>query len=237
MALNCVIAVYKPRDITSNDVVNFVKQKLKVYYRKNNIKENIKIGHGGTLDKDAEGVLVLGIGNGTKLMQDYLKGDKIYRATGILGKETDTLDHTGEIIKECGVEHITEEKIKESLKKFIGEINQIPPLYSALKHNGERISDIVRRGEDIKLEARKVNIYDIQLKEFDLPKIVFDASVGGGTYIRSLIRDIGNDLESCAYMYHLIRVKQGIFTLDDAVKLDDNVIENIIANLSKHIEQ
>lgn len=231
MSLNGVVAVYKPREMTSNDVVNFVKNKIKDYYKQNNIKEEVKIGHGGTLDKDAEGVLVLGIGKGTKMMQNYLKGDKIYSAIGIFGKETDTLDHTGEVIKECEMKHITENDIRETFKKFIGEIEQIPPLYSALKHKGERISDIIRRGDDIKLEARKVNIYDLTLKEFNLPKFVFEASVGGGTYIRSLIRDVGNELKSCAYMYHLLRVKQGVFTVDDAVKLDNSLIDGIKAKI------
>jgi tRNA pseudouridine55 synthase len=227
MTINGVVAMYKPRDMTSNDVVNFVSQSIKKYYRQNNIQEKAKVGHGGTLDKDAEGVLVLGIGKGTKMMQDFLKGDKVYQATGILGKETDTLDHTGELIKECEFKHISQKDLEESLKKFIGEIEQIPPLYSALKHKGERISDIVRRGEEIKLEPRKVHIYNLKLTSLDLPKFIFDANVGGGTYIRSLIRDIGTELKSCAYMFHLLRKKQGVFTLDDTVKLDDNIITDI----------
>ena len=236
--MNGILAVYKPRGFTSSDIVKVVKNVIIQYYKNQGIRINrtvikkIKVGHGGTLDKDAEGVLVIGINKGTKMLQDQLKGDKVYLATGILGKETDTLDGTGEIIKTCEYDHITKDKLEETIKKFIGEIDQVPPVYSALKKKGKRVSDLIREGVDVKMEPRKVNIYNIDLIDFDLPEFKIRASVGGGTYIRSLIRDIGTSLNSCAYMSHLVREKQGSFTIKDALQVNELNIDKIIEKLN-----
>lgn len=229
--INGVVSFYKPDGFTSYDIVNIVKDIVYKYYTTKNIKikkKKIKVGHGGTLDKLAEGVLIIGIGNGTKKLQDYLKGDKQYIATGHFGKETDTLDRGGQFIKNCEYDHIDKESFENILEKFIGEIDQIPPVYSALKKKGKRASDLIRAGEKVEMKSRKVKIYDIEVMEFNLPKFVIKVSCGGGTYIRSLIRDIGLELNSCAFMEKLNRTKQGVFTIDDTIKVTDINVDYIL---------
>jgi tRNA pseudouridine55 synthase len=221
-----VFAVYKQKGFTSNDTLNQIKKILRPFFGK-----KIKVGHGGTLDKNAQGVLVIGIGKGCKQLQHYLSGDKSYQGIGVFGQETDTLDATGEIIKTCETKHITEQNYVNILPTFEGEIDQIPPKFSALKIKGKRVSDIVRNGQEVKMNPRKVTIYQVQNASFNLPKFEIIVRCGGGTYIRSLIRDIGEKLGSCAYMYDLIRTKQGMFAIEDTLSIDDLSIESIRANL------
>jgi len=238
-----VIAFLKPKGITSFDLVSNVKRVITQYYKEQlkgqnisnkRLRKLVKVGHGGTLDKNAQGVIVLGIGKGTKMMQEYLKGDKVYIGVGVLGKQTDTLDPLGEVIDECPFDHVDKELLDNSLIRFRGEIDQIPPKFSAIKIKGKRASDIIREGKEVELKPRKVTIYDIKILGYDAPKFTLRASVSGGTYIRSLIRDIGKTVGSCAYMEDLTRTKQGIFTLEQALSLDKLSVRSLKEAISKY---
>lgn len=224
--INTVVAIVKKEGITSAELVELIKLKLK----RLGIKNKIKVGHGGTLDKDAEGVMVVGIGDGTKELQNYLKGSKEYIATGILGVGTSTYDRDGDIICEKPFTHVDEDKLKNVLKKYKGVIDQVPPIYSALKINGKRASDAARNGEKVELKSRKIKIYNMELVGFDSPRFTFKVECSGGTYVRSLIYDIGKDLDTCAYMSKLVRVKQGDFTLENAITIDKLTMDD----LTKH---
>ncbi|KAL3902979.1 MAG: hypothetical protein SGILL_010622, partial [Bacillariaceae sp.] len=209
--------------------------------RKQKAKQ-IKVGHGGTLDPLASGVLVLGVGKGTKLLQDYLTGSKAYRAVGQLGKETDTLDldPTGTVVKEKPWGHVTEESLKAVLPKFLGTISQVPPLYSAKRVNGKRLYELARDEgidvNDIHIDPKTVHIYDIQIN-VNLPNFTIDAEVGGGTFIRSLIRDIAYEVDTVATTTVLQRSKQGPFLLEDCIEKDDWTADNIFAQIEKWNEK
>jgi tRNA pseudouridine55 synthase len=222
--MDSVISVYKPCGITSAQLCGKIKTSL---YKKTKIKK-LKVGHGGTLDMRAEGVMVIGIGKGCKKLSDYLKGDKVYIGTGFIGIQTDTLDSGGKIIDRQDFSHITEEQFDLILDKFRGEILQTPPVYSALKINGKRASDLTMQGVKIELKPRPITIYSLIKKSFEIKKdgihFEIEVSVSGGTYIRSLIRDIGHELNSCAYMTSLIRTKQGMFTLEDISDIDKIIV-------------
>ena len=220
--INAVVAIVKKEGITSAELVELVKLKLK----RLGIKK-IKVGHGGTLDKDAQGVMVIGIGDGTKKLQDYLKGSKEYIATGILGIGTSTYDRDGDIICEKPFTHVGENELNSIFEKYIGTIDQIPPAYSALKINGKRASDKMRNGETVTLKPRKIKIFNIELVGFDSPRFTFKVECSGGTYVRSLIHDIGKDLNTCAYMSKLVRTKQGMFTLENAITIEELALTDL----------
>jgi len=152
--------------------------------------------------------MVIGIGKGTKKLKEYLSGSKEYIGGGTLGIETDTYDGDGTIIKEMPFEHIDEDKLNKTLDKFKGEIMQIPPVYSALKKNGKRSSDLIREGKEVVLDPRKITIHKLELIKLNLPYFCIKVECSGGTYIRSLIYDIGRNLSSCAFMSDLTRIKQ-----------------------------
>ncbi|XP_023585747.1 pseudouridylate synthase TRUB1 isoform X1 [Trichechus manatus latirostris] len=222
LSLNGVFAVHKPKGPTSAELLNRLKEKLlaeagmplpKCNKRK---KQTFKIGHGGTLDSAAKGVLVVGVGRGTKMLTSMLSGTKRYIATGELGKATDTLDSTGKVTEEKPYDKITQEDIEGILQKFTGNIMQVPPLYSALKKDGQRLSTLMKRGEAVEAKpARPVTVYSISLQKFQPPFFTLDVECGGGFYIRSLVSDIGKELSSCANVLELTRTKQGPFTLED----------------------
>ncbi len=247
-------AVYKPLDWTSNDVVSYIRGMLerdarnrgaKLAKRKSRSKtKKIKVGHGGTLDPLASGVLVLGIGSGTKDLQTYLSGSKRYSAGVELGFETATLDmEQGKesAIKSASSDHVTYEMIEGIIPQFTGDIMQKPPLYSAIKKDGKRLYEQARAGkteDDIEIEAREVTIHNLEYFKEDpngrgLPCFGLDVECGGGTYIRSLIRDMGYALDSCATMTSLERTQQGQFTLDVAIPRDDWSADNIYAAVEK----
>jgi tRNA pseudouridine55 synthase len=221
--IDAVVAIMKKKGITSAELVELVKLKL----RKLGLKKKIKVGHGGTLDKAAQGLMVIGLGDGTKKLKNYLKGSKAYIGTGVLGVGTDTYDGEGKIVCERPIMHIDEEKLKRVLKNYTGEIEQIPPVYSALKINGRRASDLVREGKEVIMKPRKITIYKLDLLSFDGPRFVIRVECSGGTYIRSLIHDIGKELDSCAYMSKLVRIKQGVFTEEDVIDIEKLTLENI----------
>jgi len=205
------LLVDKPEDFTSHDVVNVVRRAF-------NIK---KIGHSGTLDPFATGLLVLAIGKSTRLLQYVQSSKKEYEVEMVLGKETDTHDHTGEIINESQVPNLDEEQIRKTISSFTGTQNQVPPKYSAIKIKGKKAYEYARSGEEVKLPTREVTISDIQIHEIDLPSIRFKVSCTSGTYIRSLVRDIGRTLGTYATTTSLRRTMVGEMNVEDAIKLQD----------------
>ena len=241
-----IFSVEKPKDWTSNDVVSYIRGILEREAKSRGLKvsrpgkrrrgknsNTIKVGHGGTLDPLATGVLVIGVGSGTKNLQNYLKGGKRYVANARFGEETDTLDTEGKIIKTVSTENITVESIQDILPQFRGDIMQVPPVFSALKKDGKKLYEEARKGktaEDLGIEARPVVINELELienPEERLPCFSIDVNCGGGTYIRSLIRDIAHALDSCAVMTGLKRTQQGQYSLDDALQKDDWSAESI----------
>ncbi len=212
MLMNGIIIINKEKDYTSRDVVNIVGKKL-------NTK---KIGHTGTLDPLATGVLVLCVGKSLKLAELLTANDKEYIAKIRLGIETDTLDITGKIVKTKDIINISKEKIIECLNHFKGKIKQEVPKYSAVKVNGKKLYEYARNNIEVQLPIKEVEIYNIELiSEIINNEFYIKCRVSKGTYIRSLIRDIGLYLNTYATMTELTRTKQGKFSIDDSYTIED----------------
>lgn len=228
-----IIAVYKPKSWTSNDVVRKLKVTILNGLRLEtscNVGRNcVKIGHGGTLDPLAEGVLVIGINRGTKYLHQYLTGTKEYLVTAKFGIATDTYDCTGKIINIKDCNHISQMDINRSLEDFTGEIDQVPPMYSALKLNGKRLYEYAREGSVVERSPRRVLVERIQYmpNRLLLPEFELKIICGGGFYVRSLIHDLGIKLNTYAHMTSLVRSKQGAFDLSMCLKEEDWNIDNI----------
>uniref|UniRef100_A0A8D0G734 Pseudouridylate synthase TRUB1 n=1 Tax=Sphenodon punctatus TaxID=8508 RepID=A0A8D0G734_SPHPU len=238
LSLSGLFAVYKPKGPTSAEVLNRLKEKLLAEAGipkpgKKSKKQILKIGHGGTLDSAAAGVLVVGIGRGTKMLGSMLSGSKKYTAVGELGRATDTLDATGKVTEEKPYDQITKGDLESVLQKFVGSIMQVPPLYSALKKDGERLSTLMKKGKAVEAKpARPVTVYGLSLQHFQLPLFTLDVECGGGFYVRSLVSDIGKELSSCAKVQELTRTKQGAFTLEEhALHEDKWTIDEIAQSL------
>lgn len=211
-----IINVYKTKGITSFDAVKVIKK----------ISNTKHVGHTGTLDPLAEGVLPICLGKATKLV-DYIMNDfKIYSAVLKLGSVTDTYDREGKIIEEKPVD-VTKEQIEASVLSFVGDINQVPPMYSALKVNGRRLYELARQGVEIERNSRPIKIYEINITNIDIPYVSFTVKCSKGTYIRSLCYDIGMKLDCGALMWDLERIATGNFTAENAVKLNELSAENI----------
>ncbi|XP_044193539.1 probable tRNA pseudouridine synthase 1 [Thunnus albacares] len=238
-SLNGLFAIYKKQGPTSADVLNTLKEALLKEAGVQNPnprkrrKQSLKMGHGGTLDSAASGVLVVGVGNGTKMLSTMLAGSKKYVAVGELGKATDTLDATGSVTLEKDFEHITRLDIEEKLKNFVGDIMQVPPLYSALKKDGQRLSVLLKKGHKVEAKpARAVTVYNLTLQEFKPPVFTLDIECGGGFYVRSLVDDLGKALSSCAHVKELTRTKQGQFTLEEHALHEEHwTLEHILRSL------
>ncbi|XP_024059583.2 probable tRNA pseudouridine synthase 1 [Terrapene carolina triunguis] len=240
LSLSGLFAVYKPKGPTSANVLNQLKEKLlaeagiQKCARKRK-KQILKIGHGGTLDSAAAGVLVVGIGKGTKMLSNILAGSKKYMAIGELGKATDTLDATGKVTEEKPYDQITKEDLERVLQKFTGDVMQVPPLYSALKRDGQRLSSLMKKGEAVEAKpARPVTVYSLSLQNFQPPLFTLDVECGGGFYVRSLVSDIGKELSSCANVQELTRTKQGPFTLEEHALHEDKWTIDEIAQSLEH---
>lgn len=205
-----IINILKPPNMTSHDVVNSLRKIL-------NTK---KIGHTGTLDPMAAGVLPICIGNATKISQYLLKDRKRYRCEMILGANTDTQDRWGKIMSTHRVD-VDEKDIMDTFDAFKGEIAQVPPMYSALKHKGRKLYELARRGETVEREKRKVFIDELDIIRIQGNRILFDVLCSKGTYVRTLCEDIGNQLGCGAYMSFLLRTQSGRFTLEETVTLED----------------
>ena len=208
---NGIIAVNKPTGMSSSLAVQIVKRAIKPQ----------KIGHMGTLDPLGSGVLLLGVNKGTKLFDEYLNKTKTYRAVFYFGKETDTLDSEGIVINKNQV-IITFEQVKDVCKKFVGEFDQMPPKYSAKKINGQKAYDLARQGKEFELKTRRVNIYSCDALYQVAPNtFMFEITCSGGTYIRSICRDMAYELSTYGTMLAIIRTKCGSFDINQAYTLEE----------------
>lgn len=211
-----IAVIDKPYEWTSADVVRKIKFQLrKCGYPK------IKIGHAGTLDPLATGILIVCIGRATKMVEALQAERKEYVAELMLGATTPSGDMEHEVDATYPTEHITREKVEEALRSLMGERLQAPPLYSAKKVSGVRAYEFARAGEEVELKRALINIYDMELVEYDLPRIKIRVECSKGTYIRSLAFEIGEALQSGAYLSSLRRTKSGAFVVDKAHTLDD----------------
>lgn len=212
-----VILIDKPAGITSFGVVARVRKFLTNKYGK-----KIKVGHTGTLDPFATGLMILVIGKECKNAENYSKLDKTYEATINLGQTSSTGDPEGEITDVSNNEPTLEE-VKATLSKFVGEITQKPPMYSAIKINGQRAYKLARKGEIVEVPSRVVNIYSLDLIEYKYPELKIRTRVSSGTYIRSLAEDIGNDLGVGAYCSQLRRTSIDEWSIEEAKNLEELV--------------
>ena len=211
-----VISLDKPYGWTSADAV----RKIKFLAQKHFHKKNIKVGHAGTLDPLATGILLICLGKATKQAETLQKEEKEYIASIKLGATTPSYDLEKEVDKTYPYEHITEQGVKDVLKSMIGEQEQIPPIFSAKLIDGVRAYEMARAGEEVKMRPAIITIYDLELISFNLPDIVVKVKCSKGTYIRSLARDIGVALDSGGHLTGLIRSQSGYFKLGDAVNMD-----------------
>ncbi len=213
-----VLVVLKPPGMTSHDVVAFARRTLGLK----------RIGHTGTLDPAAAGVLVVCVGAATRLVEYLSAGSKEYLAEATFGFQTDTLDAVGTVVREADSSHLDAEKIEAALENFRGDISQIPPLYSAIKQDGKKLYELARQNQTIEIPSREVTISKLELTRFipprsstaagssTHPRALFRVECSGGTYIRSLVRDVGETLECAATMTFLVRARNGHFSMDDA---------------------
>ena len=208
-----IIPVFKPYTWTSFQIVNKVRYHLS---RKYGIKR-FKVGHAGTLDPLATGVLLLCTGKATKRIEELQKHTKEYEADIMLGATTPSYDMEHPVNATFPYEHITKEMVENTLTQFIGDIAQRPPLFSACKVDGKRAYDLARKGSDMELEPKQIRIDNIELLEYELPKIRIRVTCGKGTYIRSLARDIGEALQSGAYLTALTRTRVGEYRIEDCI--------------------
>lgn len=220
--------VYKPKGITSHDVVSALRRITKVK----------QIGHTGTLDPFAEGVLPICIGKATRLIE-YLDDDKAYTGTIQLGSSTTTYDLEGEEVN-FSDKKVTLNEIEAALDKFRGEIKQLPPIYSAIKVNGKKLYEYAREGKEVKIEPRRVNISKLEILEYDETsrRLTLHIECSKGTYIRSIAHDLGTELTTFGYLVKLVRVKAGMFEVNNAVSLEhiqtkEDVEKLLIAPLKK----
>lgn len=220
--------IYKPKDITSHDVVSYLRRVTKIK----------QIGHTGTLDPFAEGVLPVCIGKSTRLIE-YLSDDKAYIATVQFGKTTDTYDIEGEVLSESDIK-VKEDELLSALTKYRGEIEQIPPKYSAIKVNGKKLYEYARAGVEVEIKPRKVVIEEIKLLSFDsnLQTAEIYIKCSKGTYIRTIGYDLGQDLGCGAYLSGLKRVQAGDFSVEDSIPLYDlKTVEDVEKNLIPPIDK
>ena len=219
--MDTVLYFDKPLGWTSFNLVNRVRGILS---RHLGVKK-LKVGHAGTLDPLATGVMILCTGKNTKLIESFQYQTKEYVATIKLGATTPSFDLETEIDAEYPTEHITEELVKETLAKFIGEIQQIPPTYSAIKINGKRAYEYARKGDEVELKPKTLVIDEIELLEYKMPEIVVRVVCSKGTYIRALARDIGEALNSGGHLTALRRTRIGDIKVEDCLQYDDFVKE------------
>lgn len=217
-----ILCFDKPLEWTSFDLVNKVRYMIK---RKLGVKK-FKIGHAGTLDPLATGVLIVCTGKATKRIEEFQYQTKEYVATLRLGATTPSFDLEQEIDAEYPTEHITREMVEETLKTFLGEIQQIPPVYSAVKVNGKRAYDYARKGNEVELKPKLLVIDEIELLDCQLPYITIRVVCSKGTYIRALARDIGTALNSGAHLTSLRRTRVGDVTVENCISLEQ--FQNIV---------
>jgi tRNA pseudouridine55 synthase len=210
-----VILIDKPLGWSSFDLVN----KIRILLQKRFRYKKLKVGHAGTLDPLATGLMIICTGNATKDINQYIQLDKEYIATICLGKTTPSYDLETEVNQSYPTEHITRERILKILTRFTGKIEQIPPVFSAKRMKGKRAYDFARKGENIEMKPGVVYIREIELVEYNLPVLILRIRCGKGTYIRALARDIGESLDSGAHLLALKRTAIGNFEITDAFTL------------------
>lgn len=215
------IIVDKPYRWTSFDVVNKIRWNLKQVLG----VKNIKVGHAGTLDPLATGLLILCIGKHTKLIDQIMVGEKTYTGTILLGKTTPSYDLETEYNEEFPIDHISAELIEETRKKFIGEQQQVPPIFSAKQIDGKRAYDLARAGKEVVLKSNTITISDFKVNIDRFPEIDFEISCSKGTYIRSIAHDFGKALQSGGCLIALRRIRSGNLTIDNAKSVDDWISE------------
>lgn len=214
MSVHGILNIDKPQGLTSRKVVDRVRR----------IFGMPKAGHAGTLDPDATGVLLVCLGDATKLFESLQAGSKEYEGVLTLGVATDTMDASGKVIQTTDVSSVTEEQIIATFKQFEGEIEQIPPMFSAVKHKGRPLYKLARRNIKVERSPRVVTIHHLEILAIRKPEVTFRVCCSKGTYIRVLASDIGAAIGCGAHLSSLTRTRSGIFTLSDAISLDE--IEN-----------
>jgi tRNA pseudouridine55 synthase len=219
-----IILIDKPLEWTSFQVVNKIRWIIKSTY---GIKK-IKVGHAGTLDPLATGLLIFCTGKMTKSIEQFMGQEKEYTGTFTLGATTPSYDLETPINMEFPIDHIDEEMLQATLSKFIGTIDQQPPVFSALKKDGKRLYEYAREGTQVEVPHRKVNVHDFNLTQIDLPNVDFRVSCSKGTYIRSLANDFGKALNSGAYLTGLRRTRIGDFNIEKALSIE--AFENLLQN-------
>lgn len=229
-----IFNIYKQKGFTSHDVVAVVRK----------IIQQKKVGHTGTLDPDAEGVLPICVGKGTKLADYIMNGKKSYRAIVVLGTTTTTEDASGEILQKKEVA-FEQQKIEQAVYSFLGTYRQTPPMYSAIKVNGKKLYELAREGKEIERKQREITIFNIHITKFMPPnQFEIDVVCSKGTYIRTLCADIGKKLGCGAYMGSLLRTSSGMFSLDTAITLEElkelaekNQLQKVLLPLEKVLEK
>ena len=204
-----VLNVFKEKGYTSHDVV----AKLR------GITRQKKIGHTGTLDPDAEGVLPVCFGKATRLCDMLTDKSKVYETVLLLGIETDTQDITGTVLRQAETDHLTDEEVRNCIQGYVGEYDQIPPMYSALKVNGKKLCDLAREGKTVERKSRRVHIFEIEILQMELPRVKMRVHCSKGTYIRTLCSDIGTSLGTGGCMESLLRIRVASFEVKDSLRL------------------
>jgi len=212
-----ILLIDKPLDWTSFDVVNFIRSFLRKIYG----GKKLKVGHAGTLDPLATGLLIICTGRFTKRIDEFQGMDKVYTGSMHLGATTPSFDRETEIDKEFDISGIEDKEILESTRSFIGDLEQLPPKYSAIKIKGKRAFEYARKNKDVVLKPRSVKISDFSILNIKLPNIDFSVDCSKGTYIRSLVRDFGEKLNNGAYLTELRRTQIGNYNVSDALSLDE----------------
>ena len=215
--MNGVLNIFKPKGMSSFDAVRIVKK----------VAGTGKVGHTGTLDPEATGVLPICIGKATKIIDYIMNSEKVYEVTLKLGIRTTTYDLEGEILEEKDCNHLTDIEILQAVNSFIGEYSQVPPMYSALKQNGVRLYELARKDIEVEREGRLITIYNIEDIKINNPYISMKVSCSKGTYIRSLCYDIGEKLGVFATMTELNRAKTSVFSQEESININDLTKENI----------
>ena len=215
--MNGVLNIFKPKGMSSFDAVRIVKK----------VAGTVKVGHTGTLDPEATGVLPICIGKATKIIDYIMNSEKVYEVTLKLGIRTTTYDLEGEVLEEKDCNHLTDVEILQAVNSFIGEYSQVPPMYSALKQNGVRLYELARKGIEVEREGRLITIYNIEDIKINNPYISMKVSCSKGTYIRSLCYDIGEKLGVFATMTELNRAKTSVFSQEESININDLTKENI----------
>ena len=215
--MNGILNIFKPKGMSSFDVVRVVKK----------VAKTGKVGHTGTLDPEATGVLPVCIGRATKIIDYIMDSEKVYEVTFKLGIRTTTYDLEGEVLEEKDTSHLSDDNILAVIKEFIGEYSQVPPMYSALKQNGVRLYELARKGIEVEREGRLINIYNIEDIKINNPYVSMKVTCSKGTYIRSLCYDIGEKLGVFATMTELNRSKTSVFEQSKSININDLTEENI----------